>query len=435
MRSALRAIRRLSSSLRSRRSVSYAPAQVVIAALIAIATLMLPGCERNSPHGIARRYLENLQRSNYSGCYAMLADRDRKNRTLAEFLTEIPLAPDVGPAVFRPVLQKIQFELGDVRIDGYSAVVALKVAAPDLPLWERTLDAVAGSDHFGGQNAEPSLASGDFPKGTYDDELFLTRERHRWHVVAGFTDRDRIVDLHREAIVEYHQFQYAKVIADYESMLAELDKLKFTGARGLAARYRAELAGVRAAQADVPAATAYAAKSLTLGDIAMSMSEERVPAIFGSIANTGARALDAVQIAVTWYQGRGKDLKVVYAEKHPIVTTPIEFTDFSVPVIPFVPNEKRQFGFILTAPVQVQQDAAPYVTVSAITFTYLKAPLPKLARAQATGSPAASTPSSASPPGVSIDKPAAPPLPNSGPTPPPSQSPAKKMEPAEETAP
>jgi|GEM_PF-388306 len=424
MRSAVRGICHRSSPLRPRKSASYAHARSVIAALIAIATLMLPGCERNSPHGIARRYLENLQRSNYAGCYAMLADRDRKNRTLAEFLTEIPLAPDVGPAVFRPVLRNIQFELGDIRIDGDNAFVALKVTAPDLPLWERTLDAAAGTDHFGGQNAERSLASGDFPKHTYDDGIFLTRERDRWHVVAGFTDRDRIVDLHREAIVEYHQFQYAKVVVDYKSMLADLDKLRFTGAPGLAARYRAELAGVQRAQGDVPAAMAYAAKSLRLGDIAMSMSEERVPAIFGSITNTGARALDAVQIAVTWYQGRGKDLKVAYAEKHPVVTTPIEFTDFSVPVIPFVPGEKRQFGFILTAPVQVQQYAAPYVTISAITFTYLKAPLPKLAGTKAPSGPAASTPAPSSPPGVAVNQPASLPTP-----PPPSQSPAKKVAP------
>jgi hypothetical protein len=380
---------------------------MLVAMLAAISTLMLPGCERNSPHAVARRYLENLHRSNYAGCYAMLADQDRKDRTLAEFLTEIPLAPDVGPAVFRPVLENIQFELGDVRREGDNAFVSIKVTAPDLPLWERTLDATAGADHAGGQNAERSLAAGDFAKATYDDGICLTRERDRWHVVAGFTERDHIVDLHREAIVEYHQYQYAKVIRGYQSMIAELDRLKFTGAAGLATRYRAELTAVQTAQADSPAAAAYAAKSLALGDIAMRMSEERVPAIFGSITNLGARALDAVQIAVTWYEGRGKNLKAAYTEKHPIVITPIEFTDFGVPVMPFVPGEKRPFGFILTAPVQVQQDAAPYVTISAITFTYLKAPLPKLASALEPSVPAGSA--STAPPGVAIAKPAAPP--------------------------
>ena len=418
-----------------RKPESYQHARILVAVLAAVAALMLPGCERNSPHGVASRYVENLKRSNYAGCYTMLTEADRKDRTLAEFLTEIPLAPDVGPAVFRPVLQNMRFEIGEIRLEGDNAFVSITVTAPNLPLWERTLDAAAGTDHFGGAQAEHSLAAGDFPKVTYNDGIFLTKEHHRWRVVAGFTDRDRIVDLHRETIVEYHQFQYAEVLAGYKSMIAELERLRFTGAPGLAARYQTELAGVQTARAEVPAATAYAAKSLTLGDISMSMSEERVPAIFGSITNGGGRALDTVQIAVTWYQGRGKDLKIAYSEKHPIVITPIEFTDFSVPVIPFVPGEKRPFGFILTAPVQVQQDAAPYVTISAITFTYLKAPLPKVARAKAPGAPAANAPASSSPLGIAVTKPAEPSrpafVPGSRPAP---RSPAKKVAPAKKAA-
>lgn len=415
---------RRTGPLRHRRPDRSAAVRRLVAVLGAIATLILPGCERNSPHGVARRYLEALQRSNYAACYAMLSDRDHKDRTLAEFLTEIPLAPDVGPAVFRPVLQNMQFELGEVRIEGDNAFVSIKVTAPNLPLWERTLDAAAGTDHFGGAQAGRSLAAGDFPKVDYDDGIALTKERHRWRLVADFTDRDRLVDLHREAIVQYHQFQYAEVLAGYGSMIAELERLKFTGAPGLAARYRAELAGVRTAQAEAPAAMAYAAKALALGDISMSMSEERVPAIFGSIANRGDRALDTVQIAVTWYTGRGKDLKVAYREQHPIVITPIEFTDFSVPVIPFVPGEKRPFGFILTAPVQVQQEAAPYVTIGAIAFTYLNAPLPKLASSPAPRPPAASPLAPASPPGIAVTKPA---VPRSAPSPAPAfRSPAEK---------
>jgi hypothetical protein len=408
MRSAVRGVRHRYAPFRLRNIQSLGPARVVIAAMIAIAALMLPGCERNSPRGVAHRYLENLHHSNYTTCYAMLADHDRKDRTLAEFLTEIPLAPDVGPALFRPVLRSLRFDLGDVHRDGDEAGLPIGVTAPDLTLWERTLDATAGPDHTGGESAGRSLAADDFPKVTYDDGIFLTREHGHWRVVADFADRDRIVDLHREAIVEYHQYEYAKVIVDYKSMIAELDRIKFTGAPGLAARYRTELAAVQAAQADIPAVKAYATKSVRLGDIAMSMSEERVPAIFGTVTNTGNRALDAVQIAVTWYEGRGKNLKIAYVEKHPIVITPIEFTDFSVPVLPFVAGEKRSFGFILTSPVQVQQDAAPYVTISAITFTYLKAPLPKLAVARVATAATGSVSVPSAPPGIAVSKPAAP---------------------------
>jgi hypothetical protein len=110
----------------------------------------------------------------------------------------------------------------------------------------------------------------------------------------------------------------------------------------------------------------------------MRMAEQRVPAIFGDITNTGNRPIDELKLAVTWYQGRGQNLKAVQREEHSIVVTPIEFTDFSRQVIPFLPGEKRQFGFILSAPPEMQENAAPYVTVAWLAFTQIPAPLPKL---------------------------------------------------------
>jgi hypothetical protein len=377
-----------------------------------VATLVFGGCERNAPRKAALRYLENLHESNYAACYGMLSDQDRQDRTLAEFLTEIPLAPDVGPAWFHPVLRTLQFDLGDGRRDGVNAAVPVTITAPDLPLWERTLDASARRDRGGGENAARSLEADDYPKIAYGDVIYLRREHRHWHVVADLAEREHIVDLHREAIVDYHQYDYAKVISAYQTMLADLDRLKATGAAGLATRYRAELAAVKAVQEEIPASTAYAAKKVILGDVAMRMSEERVPAIFGSIANAGDRAIDGVQIAVTWYEGRGKNLKAAYIEKHPVVITPAEFTDFSLPVRPFVAGEKRPFGFILTAPVQVQQDAAPYVTVSAIVFTRSEAPLPKLAAVNAETKPAVSV---GTPQGVAVAKPSSVPTPRATP--------------------
>jgi len=377
-------------------------------AITMVVVLVLGGCERNAPRKAALRYLSNLRDSNYAACYGMLSDQDRKDRTLAEFLTEIPLAPDVGPAWFHAVLRSVQFDPGDASSEGLNASIPVTITAPDLTLWERTVDASAGRDRGGAQNAARSLPADDYPKVTYGDVIYLTREHRHWHVVAGLAERDRIVDLHREAIVNYHQNDYAKVIGAYQTMLADLDRLKATGAAGLATRYRAELAAVKVVQAEIPASTAYAAKKVVLSDVAMRMSEERVPAIFGSITNAGDRALDGVQIAVTWYAGSGKHLKAAYVEKHPVVITPMEFTDFSVPVVPFVAGEKRPFGFILTAPVQVQQDAAPYVTVSAIVFTHSSAPLPKLASANAPTKPVANA---GAPPGVAVTKPAFSPTP------------------------
>jgi hypothetical protein len=115
---------------------------------------------------------------------------------------------------------------------------------------------------------------------------------------------------------------------------------------------------------------------------------------------------------VTWYEGRGKDLKAAYTEKHPVFLTPIEFTDFTRSVLPLVPGQAQTFGFILIAPVEVQQDASPYVTVSSITFAQSRAPLPKIvaARAGATKKPPPPAPASAQPlPQPSAQPPTAPP--------------------------
>jgi hypothetical protein len=56
-------------------------------------------------------------------------------------------------------------------------------------------------------------------------------------------------------------------------------------------------------------------------------------------------------------------------EDHTVIVTPLEFTDFTEPVVPFMPGESRPFGFTLSAPASVQQVASPYVNVDSIAFT------------------------------------------------------------------
>jgi hypothetical protein len=392
--------------------------------LVSLPCLFLLGCFKRSPRGIAERYVESLQRFNYAKCYSLLSIQDRADRTLHQFLTEIPLGPDVSPIWFRPILHVMHFELGDEHRnpDGTTAYVPIRISALDLPLWERTLDANAGSDLSPAQLAHRSLATGSYPTVAYDDKIFLVKEYHHWHLMAGFAARDRLLDRHRLAMLDFYKGRLDQVIAQYRSMIIELEQLPGTGNLGLAARLRIEMAEVRNVKAEIPAAAAYGAK-LKLDRVAMRMAEERVPAIFGDITNAGNKPIDELRLAVTWYRGRGKELKVVEREEHSIVLTPIEFTDFTREVIPFLPGERRQFGVILSAPPQVQQSATPYVTVASVAFTQIPAPLPKLrtastsqapdaadqcVRAAASPAPGSHTPSSAPSPIAAPPKPGGP---------------------------
>jgi hypothetical protein len=386
------------------------------ATVLSIATV-LAGCDRRRPHGVAERYLENLKQFNYAGCYNLLSDQDRADRSLHEFLTEIPLAPDVSPLWFRPILHITQYELGPEHrnSDGASAYVPVRIATPNLPLWERTLDAAA-PDGSGADAAQRSLDRGDYPKRTYDDRVFLLKEHHRWRVVAGFAARDRVIDRHREIMADYYAGRYDKVVPAYESMITELENQQATSSLGLAGLYKDELSEIEKIKARLPSSAAYAGQ-LKLSGIAMKMSEQRVPAIFGAVTNSGDKAIDDIKLAVTWYEGRGKGLKAVHREEHAVVITPIEFTDFGRPVLPFVSGETRHFGFILSAPAEVQQNASPYVTIGTIAFSPPSAPLPRPSTTDngASANVAATGPSTIAPatepPGTAVTKPEAAPKP------------------------
>jgi hypothetical protein len=361
---------------------------LLLSFLISFPSLLLSGCFRRSPYGTAEHYVENLQQFNYAECYSLLSTQDRVDRSMRQFLAEIPLAPDVSPVWFRPILHSMHFELGDEHRnpDGTAAYVPVRITTLDLPLWERTLDANAGNDGSPGQLAHRSLAAGTYPTITYGDKIFLVKDHYNWRVMAGFAARDRVLDRHRQAMLDFYEGRLEQVIAQYHSMITELEQMPGTGNLGLAARLRTEMAEISKIKEEMPAAAAYSAK-LKLNEVVMRMAEEHVPAIFGDIINAGNRPIDELRLAVTWYQGSGKSLKAVQREEHSIVVTPIEFTDFSRLVIPFLPGERRQFGFILSAPPEVQQTATPYVTVASLAFTQIRAPLPRLDAASVSQAP------------------------------------------------
>jgi len=345
-------------------------------ALILLAVLPA-GCARRLPQETAQRYLEDLRAADYTSAYSLLCAADRSARTLPEFLTEIPLAPDVSPIWFGPVLRQTQYVLGEAARGGAaSAVVPVKVATPDLPQWERELNLVAGADGVSSAAVQHSLDTGDYPQRVYDDRIFLVKEHHHWRIVAGFAARDAVVDRHRQALNDYLNQRYDKALPQWQAMIAELRVQGATGSLGLADLYGRELARLEKVRASSAAAQRYVPK-LRLSGVAMKMSEERMPAIFGTVQNTGDRAVDALALAVSWYSGRGQDLRVVSREEHPVVMTPIEFTDFSRPVLPLAPGESRPFGFVLTAPTAVQQDASPYLTVGPIALAQTARPRAK----------------------------------------------------------
>lgn len=368
-------------------------------AAVLLAALTLAGCGQ-SPKGIATNYLADLQQFNYPACYQMLTAQDRKTRTLKQFLDEIPMAPMVDQIWFRAILFSMHYQVGQPRVTGERAVVPVTVTMPDLPLWERTIDAAAGQPEEASSAADNSLQSGKFPQVTFEDAVVLVKEDHRWRVLADFARRDEIMDRHREAVSIYHSEAWPKTLAAYRKIAAVLDKNPFTGSRGLKFLFGRELKSIEHIQSQLPESQAYISK-LVLSDVGVKQSEARVPAIFGRITNAGDRGVDDVRMTVTWYAANDKKQTVLYNESHNVIVTPIEFTSFSIPVLPFVPGETRSFGFNLAAPPNIQQVSEPHLTVSSIILTQSAAPLPNAPTptptASAEPSPAGSPSSSARP--------------------------------------
>ena len=366
----------------------------VIALAAALATLS--GCGQ-SPQGLATRYVADLQQFNYPACYATLTDEDRAARSLKQFLTEIPIAPDVDPLWFRGILFSTRYKVGEAQVSGDRAIVPVRVTMPDLALWERTIDAKTRPQDSLNAAAEKSLETGTYPKLRFEDALVVVKQRHQWRVLADFPDRDLVRDGRREAVDLYHRQDFAKCGAAYRKMLAQLDQHPFSGSRGLAFFLSRRLKMLDRIQAEAPAAHAYSIK-LVLSDVAVKMSENRLPAIFGRVNNAGDRGLDEVRLTVTYYEGRGAERKALYQESHSVVVTPIDFSGFVRPVLPFVPGETRDFGFELNAPAHVQQQSEPSLTVGSIVFTQSTAPLPALALEDLTpGAKPSSAPSQAAP--------------------------------------
>ena len=366
---------------------AYRPKLRALVAAAVVGAIAL-GCAGKTPERAADNYLNNLKMFNYPALYQMLSHSDQVDRTIEDFLKQIPLAPDVTAEWFKSVTHAVDYQVGQVRMEGDKAIVTIKVTRPDLALWERSVDAAETPGSTAESIAQHQLNNAEFPKVTYDDDMVLIKQGDDWRLVVDFPAKDNIAKMHKDAIDLYHKHDYDKAAQAYQNILAELDKEQATGNAGLKFTYQHEMADVLNAQKQIADAQAYIPK-ITLSDVDMKMAASRVPGIFGKMTNGGDKAIDEVQFTVTYSEGKGKRKKDVYSEVHVPIATPLEFTDFKRPVLPFVPGETRTFGFRLTAPADVQQNATPDLNITSIVFTQSAAPLPKPASPTPAASPAA----------------------------------------------
>ncbi len=367
--------------------------------LMAVTTcaLFAAACQGHTPQRAADTYLSNLKLYNYPAAYQELSHQDQVDRTIDQFLTEIPMAPDVNKDWFKAVLRAYDYKVGDSKTEGDKAIVTVSVTRPDLALWERTVDSQVSGETTPDSIAQKNLTENTYPKVTYDDNVVMVNQGGEWRLVYNFPFKENILKEHKDAVDLYHKHDYDKAIAAYQKIIDELDKDQSTGNAGLKWQYGRELAAIQNSQKQLSDAQAYVPK-IVLNDVDLKMSASRVPGIFGKMTNSGDKALDEVQFTVTYYEGKGKNKKAVLTEIHTPVATALEFTNFARPVLPFVPGETRNFGFKLTAPTDVQMKSSPDLTVTSIVFTQSGAPLPK---------PAAPSPSPAASPAAGAASPAA----------------------------
>ena len=364
---------------------------------VSICALFAAACQGHTPQRAANEYLSNLKLYNYPAAYQALSHQDQVDRTIDQFLTEIPMAPDVNKDWFKAVLRAYDYKVGDSKTEGDKAIVTVSVTRPDLALWERTVDAQVSGETTPDSIAQKNLTENNYPKVTYDDNVVMVNQGGEWKLLYNFPFKENILKEHKDAVDLYHKHDYDKAIAAYQKIIDELDKDPSTGNAGFKWQYGRELAAIQNTQKQLSDAQAYVPK-IVLSDVDLKMSASRVPGIFGKMTNSGDKALDEVQFTVTYYEGKGKNKKAVLTEIHTPVATALEFSNFARPVLPFVPGETRNFGFKLTAPTDVQMKSSPDLTVTSIVFTQSTAPLPK---------PAAPSPSPAASPAAGAASPAA----------------------------
>jgi hypothetical protein len=340
----------------------------IICAIVSLC--LMAGCSRGpggpGPEAAAHNYLVALKSGDYQTCYRMLAEKDLLHGSLGQFLGQIPLAPNIEQRWFDQVEAATEYRLGPANEQNETqATLPVQVTTPNLVLWERMLAAQSKNRKSLRQDAEKQLASGNFPCLKYEDQMVLVYEDDEWRLVAGFPVRAQIDSLHDQALTAYHQLDYDKALKFYHQMLQRLDHARFTGRVELAGQLGREMKRVEIAAASAASAQAYVAR-LTLKDVAAKPAMSGGQGMFGEVVNSGNRALDQVNLKVSYYAPNGK---LAYTETHTPFALPLRFADFDLPLVPLAPGAARKFGIRLTAPTDVQQDDRAQLTVSGVILS------------------------------------------------------------------
>ena len=96
-------------------------------AAMAVCAFLVAGCQGHTPQAAAENYLGNLKLYNYPATYEALSHQDQVDRTMDQFLSEIPMAPDVSKDWFKGILRTYDYKVGDAKIDGDKAIVTVSV--------------------------------------------------------------------------------------------------------------------------------------------------------------------------------------------------------------------------------------------------------------------------------------------------------------------
>ncbi|MGO9062216.1 MAG: hypothetical protein ACLQU2_33365 [Candidatus Binataceae bacterium] len=347
-----------------------------------LALLLIAGCAKPppaapgpDPKAAARTYLAALKIGDYQTCYEMLADHDRDHHSLDQFLSEIPMAPNVERRWFGQIENATEYQVGMPFSHGAEMIVPVNVTTPNLVIWERMLGAPNQTRPEIRTKAERQLSSGGYPRLSYPDQMVLVEQEEQWHLVAAFDQKERIARLRDEALGAYHAFDYDQALSLYGQIMEQLEKAPFSGSGGLRRALGHEMKAIEAARASAAAARLYMSK-LVIKNVVTKQTRSGASGIFGQITNSGERALDQVELTVSYGLEPGKP---VYSEKHLPISTPLEFTDFDMPIVTFGPGQTRDFGILLKAPPQIQEHDKPGVTVTGIIFSEPPALPPKLA--------------------------------------------------------